>query len=485
VTNEEAPFTITASVVANAPASGTPTGNVTFTADGDEIGAAALDGDGRAAITVDNLPPGDHVIKATYAGSADYADSTSEPTTHSVIEGTAVVPTTLQLSSSENPASYGRLIRFTAQVAADDGSAPAGAVQFSIDGTDLGDPVPVGADGLATSAQLAAPAPGDHTVIAAFVADAGYSGSGSVITQTVTDADVHVALASSDDHSDHGQAVRFTAHVTSAQEGTAAPTGPVQFSVDGVELGDAVALDEDGTAVSPAVSDLAPGDHTVTALYGGDAYFVADRATITQQVAKLGTTTTLSVTPSSSTYGDQVDLAATVTPANGSLGVPTGSVDFVDGSTVLATVPLTASGGNGVAHLRLSDLGAGTHPIKAVYSGSPSFEAGASGTKALTVAKRATAISAEPAVVKVIPLGLPLGQLQVKVTSALGPVAGVPVTFKIAGRSVGVATTDVNGVAKVNASGQLLSLILAGGYTASFDGDANHLASSGKAGILG
>jgi hypothetical protein len=485
VSNEGAPFTATATVVANTPGSGTPTGNVSFTADGDPIGAVALDGDGRAEITIDNLAPGDHVIRATYAGTADYAASTSDPVNHSVIEGAAVVPTTLQLSSSENPTSYGRLISFTANVAADDGSTPTGAVQFSVDGTNLGEPVPVGADGIATSAQLAAPAPGAHTVIASFQADAGYAGSGSVITQTVTDAAVHVTVSSSDDHSDYGQGVHFTAHVASAQEGTAAPTGVVQFSVDGVELGDAVALPSDGTAVSPSISDLAPGDHVVTALYSGDGNFVSDQATLTQAVAKIGTTTALTLSAASITYGDSVDLTATVTPASTALGAPNGTVEFRDGSTSLGTVPVMPSGSTGSAHLTVSGLGGGAHAITAVYSGATAFAGSSSATKTVDVAKAATTLDAQAAVVKLIPLGLPIGLLQVTLRDGHGqPVAGEPVVFTVGNKTACTATTGSDGVASCNARPLLLDLVLNNGYTATFAGDADHLPSSDRGPIL-
>ncbi|MCW2799038.1 MAG: hypothetical protein JWQ70_510 [Aeromicrobium sp.] len=483
VSNENSPFTITATVVANAPGSGTPTGNVTFSADGSDIGASSLGTDGQASISVDNLPPGDHAITVSYVGSSDYGDSASESVNHSVIEGAAVVPTSLDLSSSENPTTYGRLISFSAQVNAENGSTPAGTVQFSVDGTNIGDPVTVGGDGIATSALLAAPEPGDHTVIAAFQADAGYAGSGAIITQTVTDAGVVLDLGSSDANSDYGQSVHFTTHVASAQAGTATPTGFVQFRVDGADLGDAVEV-HDGAAVSPAVSDLAPGDHQVTAVYSGDAHFVSDQTTLTQKVAKIGTTTSLVVSPTTSMYGDPLDLTATVAPSQNGLSAPTGSVDFMDGSTTLATVPLAASGGNGTAHVVLHDLGAGAHSIKAVYAGTANFAGSNSALKAISIAKRATSVKAEPAVVKVLPLGLPLGRLQVKVSSSLGPLVGVPVTFTIGSKTVGTSTTDVNGVASVNASSQLVQLILAGGYTATFNGTSNFEGSSAHGAIL-
>jgi hypothetical protein len=341
--------------------------------------------------------------------------------------------------------------------------------------------VAINGDGDAQSAQLNAPEPGDHTVIATFLPDAGYSGNGAIFTQTVTDADVDLSLLSSDPDSDYGQGVHFTAHVGSAQAGTAAPTGYVQFSVDGVALGDAVELTGGGTAQSPSVDDLAPGDHAVTALYSGDAHFLSDTTGLTQHVQKVGTSTTLTVAPASSTYGDAVTLTATVTPAQSGIGSAVGSVDFVDGSTSLGTVALDA---NGKATLTRSDIGAGSHSVKAVYSGSTLFAGSTSAARTLSIAKRATSIAADPAVVKLLPLGLPLGQLRVKVSSSLGPLAGVPVVFTIGNNVAGTVTTDVNGVAQLSATSQLLQLILHGGYDVAFAGNANFEGSAAHGGII-
>jgi hypothetical protein len=479
VTNEGSQFKVTATVVANAPGSGQPDGTVAFTADGDPIGTAPVV-DGQAWVTNDDLAPGNHAIVATYSGSDDYTTSTSDPVNHTVIEGAAVVPTELELASSTNPSTYGALISFTATVTADDGSTPTGHVQFSVDGTNVGGPVPVDGDGVAVSPTLASPAPGDHIVIAAFAADAGYSGSGAVIDQTVEDATATIDLASSDAHSDYGQGVTFTAHLTSDQMGTEAPTGFVQFRVDNQPVGGAVAL-QDGSATSAAVSNLTPGDHTVTATYSGDPHFLNGSAALVQQVAKIGTTTTLVASPTSLTYGQDVDLTATVTPADAALGAPAGSVAFMDGATTLATVPVGADGNTGTAHVTVPGLGGGAHAITAVYSGSDTFAGSTSAARTVSVAKATTYLKAEAAVVRLIPLGLPLGLLKVTLRDDQGqPLAGEPVEFTIGSKSVCTATTGVDGVATCNARLLLLDLILHNGYTATFAGDANYLPSSGR-----
>ena len=83
------------------------------------------------------------------------------------------------------------------------------------------------------------------------------------------------------------------------------------------------------------------------------------------------TTTALTTSASPSTYGDSVTFTATVT-AQGS-PVTSGTVDFKEGNTVLASmVPLSASG---TASFSTFSLSAITHTITAFYSGASTFDA--------------------------------------------------------------------------------------------------------------
>ncbi|NYI46316.1 hypothetical protein BJ993_003396 [Nocardioides aromaticivorans] len=474
---------LTATVAAVSPGSGDATGTITFYAGTDAIGSAPLSG-GTAVLAVSDLAPGSYQLSARYAGDDDYRGSSSAPVSHTVIEGTAVVATSTVLTSSTNPSTYGELITFRAEVSAADDSAPGGTVQFSVDGQDFGGAVAVGPNGVAESATLASPDPGDHTVIAAFTPAPGYAGSGDILVQTVAAAGVDVALSSTDADAQVGDDVRFSVEVSSQQAGTGVPTGFVQFSVDGQPLGDAVEL-EDGAATSIAVGDLAPGTHAVTALYSGDVHFRPQLEELTQTVAKVATTTGLSVSATTVTYGDGLVLTALVSPANGDLGVPTGSVTFLADGEEIGSVPVgPAAGGAASAQLSTAALPAGAHHLRAVYGGSAVHDGSGSAVVDVTVAKRATTTTAEAAVVKVTPLGLPLGQLRATVTTSAGPLAGVPVEFKVGAKVVCTSVTNGAGAATCNAGSQLVALVLNGGYTATFLGDANHLSSTARGAIL-
>ena len=103
-------------------------------------------------------------------------------------------------------------------------------------------------------------------------------------------------------------------------------------------------------------------------MYSGDSNFVgstSDVATETVVLAKSHTALTSSEKPAN--VGDAVTFTATVTSGNKNATVTaTGSVEFLDGTTVLATVPVDA---NGMATLTTSSLAAGTHVITALYEG--------------------------------------------------------------------------------------------------------------------
>ncbi|HEX4191387.1 MAG TPA: Ig-like domain-containing protein [Marmoricola sp.] len=484
--SEDQTVNITANVGAVAPGSGAATGLVDFTSDGDPIGSASLtpsSGGAHATLQTDTLAPGSHTIVATYEGDNDYNGSVSDPKSQTVIAGAAVVDTTTVVHSSDNPSTYGEFVSYTASVTAADGTAPSGAIQFSVDGTNIGDPVQVGSDGTAQSPLLASPEPGDHSVIAGFVGNPGYANSGDFLAQTVSDAGSAIAVSSSNASSSYGQGVTFSATVSTPQSGVGTPGGKVQFRVDGVAVGGAVTL-SGGQATSATVSNLTPGTHTVTANYAGDAHFLPALDTTTQNVGTVSTTTALVATPSAVNFGQTVSLTASVTPGSTGLGAPTGTVTFTDGSTTLGTAVVGASGTNGTASIAVSTLGGGSHTIKATYSGSASFAGSASANSTVTVARLATTITAQPALIKLIPpLALPLGQLKINLNSANGPVAGVPVTFTVGNATVCTTTTDAYGVANCNALPQLVTLTLLG-YKANFAGTGDYLPSSATGVII-
>jgi len=204
-----------------------------------------------------------------------------------------------------------------------------------------------------------------QTLTATDVAAALSAGpSASVTVNKVVSA---TGLVSSQNPAVFGQSVTFTATVTG---GAGTPTGTVNFKDGATVIANAVALDGSGQATF-TTSSLTAATHTISAVYSGSAlYSTSTSANLSQVVGKGNTTTSLVSSLNPSCAGSPVTLTATVAAVAPGAGVPTGSVDFKDGATVIGTVALNVSG---VAALTTSSLSVATHNLTAAYKGSGSF----------------------------------------------------------------------------------------------------------------
>ncbi len=166
--------------------------------------------------------------------------------------------------------------------------------------------------------------------------------------------------------------VTLTATVT-CSEGT--PAGAVEFRDGATVLGSARL--RNGTAT--LVRQFEAGAHTITAVYGGgDGCPAAESSPITLTVNKGASTTVASALPRVTLRNRQVTLLARVL-CGGIL--PTGTVEFFDGTTSLGTIPLTT----GFARLVTSFTTAGAHSITAVHSGDQHCEPSTSPPVTVTV----------------------------------------------------------------------------------------------------
>ncbi len=104
------------------------------------------------------------------------------------------------------------------------------------------------------------------------------------------------------------------------------------------------------------------------------------------------TTTTLAASVDPSTYGQKVTFTATVAPVVTGSTKPTGSVQFLDGTTVLATVTLS-SADKATYTTTAFALAVGGDSITAVYSGNTKFETSTSAILTQTVNEDPPAIS--------------------------------------------------------------------------------------------
>src|SRR5215471_9836897 len=105
-----------------------------------------------------------------------------------------------------------------------------------------------------------------------------------------------------------------------------------------------------------------------------------------------GTITTLSVTTNVSCLGQPVIFTAVVTSNPAGAGTPTGTLNFVDGASVIDTETLDTSG---QASFSTASLAAGPHSITAQYNGDPNFNASTASIVTETI-NTAPAVNANP-----------------------------------------------------------------------------------------
>jgi amino acid permease len=174
------------------------------------------------------------------------------------------VSTATTLVSLPNPSVYGQAITFTATVTSTVGT-PTGSVDF------YDDEVLMGAGTLNSSGEAtfstSAIQVGTHVVTAMYTGDSNYAASVGTLSpnQQVNKASTATTLVSLPNPSVYGQAITFTATVTST---VGTPTGSVDFYDDEVLMG-AGTLNSSGEATF-STSALQVGTHVITATYSGD-----------------------------------------------------------------------------------------------------------------------------------------------------------------------------------------------------------------------
>ncbi len=281
--------------------------------------------------------------------------------------GTPPAGTQTVLTPSRAGGVYGQSLTFTASVdlTSDPATSPGGSVQFLVDGTAVGSPVPL-VSGSATSPALTLDA-GSHAVTATYLAGGGFATStSSASSVVVTPAPLYV-----------------TADDVSRPAGQANPVFSASFhgfvlGQDASVLSGLLGFNTAATAKSPAGAyaivpeGLSASDYTIT--------YVGGELTITAAAVSID----VASSPAAPTYGEPVTFTARVVPAQAGTLSPTGNVQFlIDGAPFRAPVALI----DGVASSpSLDTLTPGPHTLAAVYLGDASFAAGSLATSSINVA---------------------------------------------------------------------------------------------------
>ncbi len=176
-------------------------------------------------------------------------------------------------------------------------------------------------------------------------------------------------LASNPNPSGFGQSVTFTVTVVTGA-GTGNLTGTVSiadtFHGNTTNMVSGLGINASGVGTF-STTLLSVGLHSFVATYNGDTmHFTSTSAPALIQTVLEGTSTTLTSSANPSAVGQSVTFTATVSASAGGGVAPDGTVSFIDGTTILTTLAINASG---VAQYATATLTAGIHPITAVYNG--------------------------------------------------------------------------------------------------------------------
>jgi sugar lactone lactonase YvrE len=178
----------------------------------------------------------------------------------------------------------------------------------------------------------------------------------------------------------YGQTVTLTATISGSAANGGTPTGTAALVING-SIQPSVQV-VNGTATF-TVMNLSGGVQTFEAEYFGDNNYAAAHSanlvlTVSQASAAIALAITADATaPLSAASGSPVTFNATLTPSTA--GFFSGTVNFVSGSTVLATASVqTAPGGIYTASVTSTTLPLGTYSVTAVYSGNANYASSSS-----------------------------------------------------------------------------------------------------------
>ncbi|QBB69027.1 Ig-like domain repeat protein [Pseudolysobacter antarcticus] len=349
--------TFTAIVSATAPATGVPTGTVTFKDGTTTLCNAVTLSAGIATCVSSALAAATHSITVVYSGDTNDVASTSTALSQLVNKAA----TTTAVTSSANPSLYSQNVTFTATVSATAPATgvPTATVTFKDGTTTLCNSVALSA-GVATCASSTL-AVATHSITAVYSGDTNdVASTSTALSQVVNKAATTITVTSSANPSNYNQNVMFTATVSATAPATGVPTGTVTFKDDTTTLCNVVALSA-GIATC-ASSTLSTATHSITAVYSGDTNDLTSTSTVLLQVVnKAISTTTLVSYLNPSTFGQSVTFGVNVTGQS-----PTGTATFKDGTTTLCSAVALNSG---LAICASSTLSVGTHTINATYSG--------------------------------------------------------------------------------------------------------------------
>lgn len=195
-------------------------------------------------------------------------------------------------------------------------------------------------------------------------------------TKTATTTTVTSSIASAV----FGEPVMLAAAVVATN--STQPTGTVDFYAGSSFLGSATLAG--GRAILRDCTDIPFGVDSITAVYQGNGLDDAsESAPIATTIVASNTQLSLHTSSVTLNYGESATLTAAVSSADPGSLIPEGSIDFYDGSTLLASIVAN----NGFADFTTSSLPAGSNDLHAVFVADADFNASTSNVSTIEVAR--------------------------------------------------------------------------------------------------
>jgi hypothetical protein len=265
---------VTYTATVTSESGGTLPGTVLFQDGAAPIATVTLAGN-QAAYSTTYRAGGTHSIAATYSGILNTAaGSASDVLTEIILPQS----TTTKVVTSGSPTFFGQPVTFTGTVTSTYGAIPDGELVTFYDGTSaIGTGTTASGVAKFTTSLLTAKT---HTITATYAGDTTFAPSSGTVRQVVKKYPTTTTLTSSPNPSQFGQAVTFTAQVTSTGP---TPTRTVRFLDGTTGLGYATLS---GGVAKLTKSNLAVGTHSITAHYNGDAASSTSTSSVVNQVVQ-------------------------------------------------------------------------------------------------------------------------------------------------------------------------------------------------------
>lgn len=275
-------ITITASVASDESTS--PSGTVTFYANGASIGTGQLSSNETATLDLPSgLAAGSYEITAAYGGDRLDKPSPQSNAVPLVVNGAADTTTTPSVSPS--PSVLGATVTLSATVSSPTGN-PSGTVTFTL-GSASGQLLCSASVSAGTaSCPTSALPPGNDTVVASYGGDSLHHASSGTATTTVDPAPSLTTASASPATALTGDPVTLSTTVSSASGLALTPTGSVTFSL-GTASGTVLCSTQlTGGSGSCTTSTLPAGNDTIVASYDGDSNFQSSAATTSASISQ-------------------------------------------------------------------------------------------------------------------------------------------------------------------------------------------------------